>query len=85
MGIGAGFVPQVLDENSYDQVVTVSDEDAIRTTRNLAQKEGLFCGISSGANVFVAAQQASRMEKGQNVVTIICDTGERYLSTGIFD
>lgn len=84
-GIGAGFVPDILDQNSYDQVVTVKDEDAIRMTKKLATREGLLCGISSGANVFVAAELASKMNEGQNVVTIICDTGERYLSTGIFD
>ena len=84
-GIGAGFIPDNLDQSNYDQVVTVTDANAIRMTRALATKEGLLCGISSGANVFVAAEQASRMSPGQNVVTIICDTGERYLSTGIFD
>ncbi len=84
-GIGAGFVPDILDQKVYDQVVSVSDADAIRTTRALAHKEGLLCGISSGANAFVAAAQAAKMQEGQNVVTIICDTGERYLSTGIFD
>ncbi|SHJ12097.1 cysteine synthase [Malonomonas rubra DSM 5091] len=84
-GIGAGFVPDILDQDVYDQVVTVSDADAIRMTRNLAVKEGLLCGISAGANVFVASELAAKMDEGQNVVTIICDTGERYLSTGIYD
>ncbi len=84
-GIGAGFVPEILDQDCYDQVVTVSDEDAIEMTRKLATKEGLLCGISAGANVFVATELAAKMNEGQNVVTIICDTGERYLSTGIFD
>ena len=84
-GIGAGFVPEILDQSCYDEVVTVSDEDAIEMTRKLATKEGLLCGISAGANVFVATKMASKMNEGQNVVTIICDTGERYLSTGIFD
>ncbi|WP_303720838.1 cysteine synthase A [Malonomonas rubra] len=84
-GIGAGFVPEVLETNSYDQVITVSDEDAINMTQQLAKKEGLLCGISSGANVFAATELARKMKPGQNVVTIICDTGERYLSTGIFD
>ena len=84
-GIGAGFIPEILDQQIYDQVVTVSDADAIRMTRALARKEGLLCGISAGANAFVAAAQAAQMQEGQNVVTIICDTGERYLSTGIFD
>lgn len=84
-GIGAGFVPDILDQDIYDQVVTVSDADAIRMTRTLAGQEGLLCGISSGANVFVAAKMAQNMAEGQNVVTILCDTGDRYLSTGIFD
>jgi cysteine synthase A len=84
-GIGAGFVPEILDSSCYDEVVTVKDQDAIRVTRQLATSEGLLSGISSGANVFVAAQKAAKMSAGQNVVTIICDTGERYLSTGVFD
>ena len=84
-GIGAGFIPDNLDPNCYDQVITVSDLDAIRTTKKLATCEGLLCGISSGANVFAAVKLASEMSADQNVVTIICDTGERYLSTGIFD
>lgn len=84
-GIGAGFVPEILDMECYDQVITVTDDDAIRMTRALARREGLLCGVSSGANVFVAAKLARQMDAGQNVVTIICDSGERYLSTGIFD
>jgi len=84
-GIGAGFIPDVLDQSIYNQVIAVSDENAIKTTCTLVRQEGLFCGISSGANVFVAAKLANQMEDGQNVVTIICDSGERYLSTGIFD
>lgn len=84
-GIGAGFIPDILEPNCYDQVIAVSDADAIAMTHKLAKTEGLLCGISSGANVFAAAQLADKMNQGQNVVTIICDTGERYLSTGIFD
>lgn len=84
-GLGAGFIPEVLDQTIYDQVIAVSDDNAIGTTRVLARQEGLLCGISSGANVFVAAKLADSMAEGQNVVTIICDTGERYLSTAIYD
>ncbi|NOQ51579.1 MAG: cysteine synthase A [Desulfuromonadaceae bacterium] len=84
-GIGAGFIPENLDEKIYDQVVQVSDEEAIAMARTLVRSEGIFCGISSGANVFVAAELAGRMNPTQNVVTIICDSGERYLSTGIYD
>ena len=84
-GIGAGFIPENLDEKIYDQVVQVSDEEAIAMARTLTRNEGVFCGISSGANVFAAAELAGRMNPTQNVVTIICDSGERYLSTGIYD
>ncbi len=84
-GIGAGFVPEVLDCNIYDEIITVSNENAIDTTRSLVHNEGLLCGISAGANVYVAAEQANLMTSDQTVVTVICDTGERYLSTGIFD
>ncbi len=84
-GIGAGFIPEVLDQTIYDEVQAISDDQAIRTTQELARNEGLFCGISSGANVYAAARLASRMAEDQAVVTIICDTGERYLSTGIYD
>ncbi len=84
-GIGAGFIPEVLDQQIYDQVLTVSDAEAISTTRALAKQEGLCCGISAGANVFAAAQMADQLSEDQVVVTIICDTGERYLSTGIYD
>ncbi len=84
-GIGAGFVPDVLDTNIYQDVVTVSNDDAMQTTRDLARNEGVFVGISAGANVFVARQIAEKLGPGKQVVTILCDTGERYLSTGIFD
>jgi len=84
-GIGAGFVPDVLDTQVYQEVITVSNEDAMETARVLARKEGIFVGISSGANVFAALQVAKRLPPGANVVTILCDTGERYLSTGLFD
>jgi len=84
-GIGAGFIPDVLDTSVYQEVMTVSDEEAYSTTRRLAREEGLFVGISAGANVFAALQLAERLGPGKNVVTILCDTGERYLSVGVFD
>jgi cysteine synthase A len=84
-GIGAGFLPAILDTSCYSEVVKVSNEDAIATARMLARKEGLLVGISSGANVYAAMQVASREEfKGKTIVTILCDTGERYLSTELF-
>ena len=85
-GIGAGFVPDILDTSAYSEVIKVSNEDAFETARMLAKKEGLLVGISSGANVYAAMQVAKRDEfKGKNIVTILCDTGERYLSTELFN
>ncbi|MDX9709485.1 MAG: cysteine synthase A [Trichloromonas sp.] len=84
-GIGAGFVPDVLDTAIYQEVIRAGNDDAIATARKLARVEGLFVGISAGANVFAALQVARKLKPGQNVVTILCDTGERYLSTGIYD
>lgn len=85
-GIGAGFVPDVLNTKVYDEVVQVSNDDAIATSRKLAQTEGLLVGISAGANVYIASQIAARPEnKGKTIVTILCDTGERYLSSGLYD
>lgn len=85
-GIGAGFVPSVLDTHIYDEVIQVSYDDAIVSSRNLAKKEGLLVGISAGANVHVATNVASRPEnKGKTIVTILCDTGERYLSAGLYE
>ncbi len=84
-GIGAGFIPDVLDTKVYQEVITVTNEEAMQTAARLAKEAGVFSGISTGANVFAAAQVARRLKPGQNVVTIVCDTGERYLSTGIFD
>jgi len=84
-GIGAGFIPKNLDTTVYSEVVKVSNEDAIKTARMLAKKEGLLVGISSGANVWATMQIASRPEfAGKTLVTILCDTGERYLSTELF-
>ena len=85
-GIGAGFVPLVLNTKIYDEVVQVSNDDAIAASRALAQNEGLLVGISAGANAHVAALIAARPEnKGKTIVTILCDTGERYLSSGLYD
>ncbi len=79
-GIGAGFVPEVLNQSLLDQIRTVTDEEAYQTTKQLAKKEGLLVGISAGANVFAAQKVAESLGSGKNVVTILCDTGERYLS-----
>jgi cysteine synthase A len=84
-GIGAGFIPDVLNTKVYDEVIRVTNEDAYETVRRLAQDEGVLVGISSGANVFAALQVAKKLGPGKSVVTILCDTGERYLSTGVFD
>ncbi|RXK12806.1 cysteine synthase A [Halarcobacter mediterraneus] len=85
-GIGAGFVPDVLNTTVYDEVIQVSNEDAIETSRKLAKEEGLLVGISAGANAYVAEQIASKPEnKGKTIVTVLCDTGERYLSVGLYD
>jgi cysteine synthase A len=84
-GIGAGFIPEILDTSIYSEVIKVSDEDAIATAKMLARKEGLLVGISAGANVYAAMQIGSRKEfQGKTVVTILCDTGERYLTTELF-
>jgi len=84
-GIGAGFIPDILDTSIYGEVIKVSNEDAFKTARMLAKKEGLLVGISSGANVYATMQIASRKEfKGKTIVTILCDTAERYLSTALF-
>ena len=84
-GLGAGFVPKVLDTEVYDEIVKVSADDAFAAARDLARQEGVLVGISAGANVWAAGQVARRPElKGKVVVTVLCDTGERYLSTPLF-
>ena len=85
-GIGAGFIPKALNTDVYDEVLQVSNEDAIATSRDLAKTEGLIVGISSGCNVYAASIIAKRQEnKGKVIVTTLNDTGERYLSSGLYD
>ncbi|MCH7913298.1 MAG: cysteine synthase A [Deltaproteobacteria bacterium] len=84
-GIGAGFIPGVLNTRIYDEVITVSDEDASLFARKLALEEGIFVGVSSGAACYAALKVAKNLGKGHVVVTILPDTGERYLSTDIFE
>jgi cysteine synthase len=84
-GIGAGFVPDVLDRSVIDEIVSVSDEDALETARLAAQREGVLAGISAGANIQAALEVAARPEMaGKRVVTIVCDSGERYVSLPFF-
>lgn len=84
-GIGAGFVPEVMNMSVVDEILLISEEDSFNTARRLMKEEGILCGISSGGNVFAAMQLAQRPENtGKTIVTIICDTGERYLSTDLF-
>ena len=85
-GIGAGFVPAVMDQSLTDEIIQARFEDAVATARRLAKEEGILAGISAGANVWAALQVAARPEsQGKTIVTIICDTGERYLSTPLFN
>lgn len=84
-GIGAGFVPEVLNTSIYNEVITVTNEEAYAQTRTLAKAEGILTGISSGAALVAALKVAGKLGKGKNVVVILPDTGERYLSTGVFD
>jgi cysteine synthase A len=85
-GIGAGFVPGIYDPKLVDEVITIKHEDAGATARELARKEGVLVGISSGGNVWASIQVARRPEnKGKTIVTIACDTGERYLSTWLWE
>jgi cysteine synthase A len=85
-GIGAGFVPDVLNTSIIDEIIQVANADAIETARQLARREGLLAGISAGANVWAAIQVSNRREfEGKTIVTIVCDTGERYISTEMYD
>jgi len=84
-GIGAGFVPEVLDRGVIDEVIAVGDEDALETARLAARQEGVLAGISAGANIWAALQVAARPEMaGKRVVTVVCDSGERYMSLPFF-
>jgi cysteine synthase A len=84
-GIGPGFVPGIVNREVIDEIVRVADEDAAQTARRLAREEGILAGISSGAAAWAALQVAQRLGEGRAVVAVLPDTGERYLSTGLFD
>jgi cysteine synthase A len=79
-GIGAGFIPKVLNRTVIDRVITVTDDEAYQTAKRISKQEGILVGISAGANVFAAQKIAEELGPGKNVVTILCDTGERYIS-----
>ncbi len=84
-GIGAGFVPDTLDRDVLDEIIAVEDEDAFKAGREVAKREGVLVGISSGAAVWAASELAKRPEnEGKNIVIILPDTGDRYLSTALF-
>ncbi len=85
MGIGDGVIPGVLNQKIFDDIYIVSDEEALQTAKDLAAKEGLMCGISSGTNVAAALKLAKKLGKGKTVVTILPDTAERYFSTPLFE
>ena len=85
MGIGDGVIPAVLNRGIYDDICIVTDEEAISTSKELASKEGIMCGISSGTNVAAALKLARKLGKGKTVVTVLPDTAERYFSTPLFD
>ena len=84
-GISAGFIPDTLDTKSYDDVIRVTSDDAIVTSRNLGGKEGFLAGISSGAAIFAAIEKAKELGKGKKVLALLPDNGERYLSTSLYD
>ena len=85
MGIGDGLIPEILNQNIFEHIYIVSDDEALETARRLAREEGLMCGISSGTNVAAAIQLAKQLGPGKTVVTILPDTAERYFSTPLFD
>jgi cysteine synthase A len=84
-GIGAGFVPEILNRDIIDEIIQVTDEDAYEMTRRIIREEGILCGISSGANLFASMKMAKELGRGKNVVTVFPDTGERYISTRLFN
>ncbi len=85
MGIGDGLIPAILNQEIYDDVCVIKDEEAIQTAKDLASKEGIMCGISSGTNVAAAIKLARKLGKGKTVVTVLPDTAERYFSTPLFE
>ncbi len=85
MGIGDGFIPEILNTDIYDDICIITDEEALETAKQLAIKEGIMCGISSGTNVAAALKLAKKLGKGKTVVTILPDTAERYFSTPLFE
>ena len=85
MGIGDGVIPKILNQNIYDDICVIKDEEAIQTAKDLASKEGIMCGISSGTNVAAAIKLAKKLGKGKTVVTVLPDTAERYFSTPLFE
>ena len=85
MGIGDGVIPPVLNRNIYSEIAIISDQEALATAKELAAKEGLMCGISSGTNVAAAKRMAKLLGKGKTVVTVLPDTAERYFSTPLFE
>ena len=85
MGIGDGLIPPILNQNIYSDICIIKDEEAIQTAKDLASKEGIMCGISSGTNVAAAIKLAKKLGKGKTVVTVLPDTAERYFSTPLFE
>lgn len=85
MGIGDGFIPEILNQQIYDEVCIISDDEALAVAKELAVKEGIMCGVSSGTNVAAALRLAKKLGKGKTVVTVLPDTAERYFSTPLFD
>ena len=85
MGIGDGVIPEILNQQIYQEICIISDVEALQTAKDLASKEGIMCGISSGTNVAAALRLAKKLGRGKRVVTVLPDTAERYFSTPLFD